>query len=159
MSLRKKQRGIGLLELMLSLSIIAILLVMATRYYDSARHSNRMNDAISQVNAIAAATYNYKNSNITGDYSNVSIKTLVAENWLPPSFGTPNADPWGGVLGVFSTGSNFSVTLSNIPSTTVGSGLSTCNALANIINNNTNPVNGSSGNATCSGSTLTVTFN
>ena len=38
-----KQAGISLLEVMLSLSIIAVILVMATRYYFLASNAQRVN--------------------------------------------------------------------------------------------------------------------
>ena len=55
MSLGKKQIGIGLLELMLSLAIIAVLLVMATRYYMSASMNSRINQTVSAILGLPAA--------------------------------------------------------------------------------------------------------
>lgn len=51
----RKQQGIGLLELMLALAIIAILLVMATRYYMSASLNSRVNQTADAVNSLPAA--------------------------------------------------------------------------------------------------------
>jgi len=48
-----KQKGIGLLELMLSLAIIAILLVMATRYYGAASKSEKVDDTIQLISEIS----------------------------------------------------------------------------------------------------------
>ena len=43
---KKREEGFGLLELMLSMVVVALLLIMATRYYQSARTSARVNSAI-----------------------------------------------------------------------------------------------------------------
>lgn len=158
MLVRRKQRGIGLLELMLSLSIIAILLVMATRYYDNASYSNKINNGISQVNAIAAAMYNYKN--VHGNYT-ATIQDLINDGWLPTTFSAANANPWGGSLAVSSPGNGFTVQVNAIPNQSSG-GTGACSAMKALINNNTNNYGNTNGNADCSGSspaTLTVDFN
>ncbi len=51
----KKQRGIGLLELMLSLAIIAILLVMATRYYVVSSRSESVNRLVTLIGSLKGA--------------------------------------------------------------------------------------------------------
>jgi type II secretory pathway pseudopilin PulG len=55
-----KVRGIGLLELMLSLSIIAILLIMATRYYLVTSFSQKLNQATAQITQLQSASYSWK---------------------------------------------------------------------------------------------------
>ena len=52
---RSKQRGISLLEVLLSLSVIAIILVMATRYYRSAQQSQQVSNAVSMISGIVTA--------------------------------------------------------------------------------------------------------
>ncbi len=106
-----KQRGIGLLELMLSLAIISILLVMATRYYKSARQAQQVNDAISLVQGIAGATANW----VIGEegYNKLtSISMLVSEGYLPKG---SERDPWQGKTEVLGTSSTVKVTLNDVP--------------------------------------------
>lgn len=54
------QKGIGLLELMLSLAIIAILLVMATRYFLVTSRSEQVNRTVTQIGAIQGAVGTWK---------------------------------------------------------------------------------------------------
>jgi Tfp pilus assembly protein FimT len=149
---RKSQRGIGLLELMLSLSIIAVLLVMATRYYLAARQEQQVNNAISMIHGIVAGTANWALGQQSGGYAGVSITELATGNFIPTSFnGSGNgggADPWGGDLKVTSSSSNsYQVTMSNVPT-------AACNYLPNVIN-----YNGDTGTTTCSNGLITATFN
>lgn len=67
-------KGISLLEVLLSLSIIAIILVMATRYYFVASNNNKINTTVSQIGGLVAAMHSYKG--LDADYANISIQTL-----------------------------------------------------------------------------------
>ena len=60
---RSGQRGISLLEVMLSLSIIAIILVMATRYFRTANQSQQITNAVSMISGIVTAETQYAASN------------------------------------------------------------------------------------------------
>ena len=114
----KQQRGISLLEVMLSLAIIAIILVMATRYFSLASGGNRINEAISQINEIKQAEYRYFGANHT------YTSTLAdLDPYLTP--GTVSAkNAWGGDVTLGGgTGSSVQVTLNGITS-------KDCNALA-----------------------------
>lgn len=158
-----KQRGIGLLELMLSLSIIAILLVMATRYFVMANESQKINNALSIVNGFAGAAAQYAVT--THTYSGMTIKNLIEGNYLPASFGGDStqtgvgANPWGGNLTLNVPSSNsFTLTLTSIPMGTTQSP-TTCTKLEAAINSaNPNLVTTgcTAGGAT---SSLTVTYN
>lgn len=106
-----KQQGIGLLELMLSLAIISILLVMATRYYKAARQAQQVNDAIALVQGIAGATANW----VIGEegYSKLtSINKLITEGYLPKG---SERDPWQGTTEVTGNSSTVKVTLNDVP--------------------------------------------
>jgi len=96
---KSKSKGIGLLELMLSLAIIAILLIMAIRYYQSANLSQQMSSATNMFNAVRSAMKNFYNDNAVnpnvGGAQSVSIQDLMDSGYLPPSFGV---NPWGGVV-------------------------------------------------------------
>lgn len=150
----KRQRGIGLLELMLSLSIIAILLVMATRYFMAANESQKLNNAISQVSGIAGGMANYDIAN--PGYKNLTgIKELVEGHYVPASLGGNNtngkgANPWAGDLNLTVTPPGFKVEVTNVP-TDGTSPNTTCDKLANM-------VDASNAFATCSGGNVTITY-
>lgn len=125
-----RQRGIGLLELMLSLAIIAILLIMATRYYQTASNNNAINSAVDMANGVKSAVKNFMNSNMNST-TLPTVSDLVANGYLPNDYSNPSsANPWGGDICVGSGGtsptcvdgtggnlvnSTFSVTFTQIP--------------------------------------------
>ena len=107
--LSKHQRGISLLEVMLSLSIIAIILVMATRYFFTANNTSRINESVQQINGLVGALNSYRSVHGTydaGSDANTIIGTLVSEKFFPEqgltctNSGTSSAsctmqNPWG----------------------------------------------------------------
>lgn len=121
-SLYNRQRGIGLLELMLSLAIIAILLVMATRYFTSARQGQQVAAAVSLVNAITSAASNYTSTQGAGSAPSSIAKI---QSYLPQG-GTTG--PWGSAITVSGSATSFVIVIPSVPSdacTLIG------NALAN----------------------------
>ncbi|MBX9705584.1 MAG: prepilin-type N-terminal cleavage/methylation domain-containing protein [Gammaproteobacteria bacterium] len=123
-----RQRGIGLLELMLSLAIIAILLIMATRYYQTASNNNAMNSAIDMANAVKSGVKNYMNSNMNSK-TLPTVTELETNGYLPQAYANPaSANPWGGDICIGTPGgtcsdssagsisnSTFAVTMAGIP--------------------------------------------
>lgn len=90
------QRGISLLEVMLSLSIIAVILVMATRYYETAHRSNELNKVTEQIGAIEAAINQYKTNN--GNTVGFTIAQAVLDGYYAKSSdyqGTDLFSPYG----------------------------------------------------------------
>lgn len=73
-------RGIGLLELMLSLSIIAILLLLATRYYLTASYSQRLNQLSQQIAATQGAIYTWKGGR--NNYTGLTDQVLVEQGLI-----------------------------------------------------------------------------
>ncbi|MBX9705585.1 MAG: hypothetical protein K2Q14_03770 [Gammaproteobacteria bacterium] len=127
-------RGIGLLELMLSLAIIAILLIMATRYYQSASANQKINQAVDMYAAIKGAANNYYHSqSTTGTYAS-TIAELVMAGYLPTSYldndtatasGTSTiSSPWNSAMSVSGGGGQITVTMT-VPDT------STCQQMVN----------------------------
>ncbi len=117
------QRGIGLLELMLSLAIIAILLIMATRYYQTTKQSQEVNDAVQLVNSVVAAMTNYVTDHPdqgTGSSNIIPFSSFIGWGYLPSALGSTGstASPWGTSVGsiyVNSTGATY-VTIEKVPS-------------------------------------------
>jgi len=101
----RTRKGIGLLELMLALAIIAVLIIMATRYYQSTSRNQKVAEAVTQVNALIAASSNWKigRSAFTG----ITYAKLYAQGLLPKEMKTDTtATPWGTKISVASTAGN-----------------------------------------------------
>jgi len=112
----KKQRGIGLLELMLSLAIIAVLLVMATRYYESANMEEQMNQMAGVLFAIRAASADYVIS--AGSYKDMDAATLNNYGVIPK--GLQNGEtgyhtPWSTEAILSTTANQVKVTVASVP--------------------------------------------
>ena len=94
--LQRKQHGIGLLELMLSLAIIVILLVMATRYFLVASLNEKVNTMISTVGG-----YNAAFTCTHGDRTDANLNAmsdagcLSSQLWVPGTGSTTTTGPWG----------------------------------------------------------------
>lgn len=98
----KRIRAISLLEVLLSLSIIAIILVMATRYFFVASNNDKINIARQQVGSLVAAINSWKNQNpqYTAD---LTIAQLNHDGFLANSHSLSGDkstlyDPWGDPL-------------------------------------------------------------
>lgn len=114
MKLNLRNRGIGLLELMLSLSIIAILLVTATRFYVSTKSSQQVGEAAQLVTAVYTAAQSW----ITHDQikNQDMIPLFVADGSLPKEFSKANVNPWGGhVTATGQSATSITVNLSAVP--------------------------------------------
>lgn len=108
MKFYNKQRGIGLLELMLSLAIIAILLVMATRYYVITSRSQQANQAVEFVNAMISAARNYSaggNFNGIDSAGDALIKMGLVSKGDQNKDGTGVINGWGNPV-TFTVGTN-----------------------------------------------------
>lgn len=115
--IKHKQQGISLLELMLSLAIIAILLVMATRYYETTRMSQQVDEAAEMVTAVYAAGNSWLESNTTFNQPDM-LQAFVNNGSVPADFKSANINPWGGYVQVTGISTkNLTMTMSNVPST------------------------------------------
>jgi Tfp pilus assembly protein PilV len=95
-----KQQGISLLEVLLSVSIIAVILVLATKYFFVASNNTKVNSTVTQISGLVAATNTWKG--INPYYDTLSIQTLYNAGQLQDFPGlTVNAstaslyDLWG----------------------------------------------------------------
>ncbi|OGT47095.1 MAG: hypothetical protein A3F17_02135 [Gammaproteobacteria bacterium RIFCSPHIGHO2_12_FULL_41_15] len=77
---KKYQQGISLLEVLLSLSIIAIILIMATRYFFMATDNSRLNQARAQIGAVMAAATGWETEH--ADVSGLTVTTLLEDRFL-----------------------------------------------------------------------------
>src|SRR3990167_10875228 len=69
-----REQWLSLLEVLLSLSIIAIILIMARRYFFVASHNDKVNITVSQIGGLIAAVHNYNGAD--PNYSNMTIEKL-----------------------------------------------------------------------------------
>lgn len=90
----RKQKGIGLLELMLSFTVIAILLVTAARYYNLTRSSEKVSEAENMVVAVYSAGESWLQSN--ADFSGISITTFINNGSVTKDFAGETVNPWNG---------------------------------------------------------------
>jgi Tfp pilus assembly protein PilE len=103
MRTQSEQRGIGLLELMLSLAIVAVLLVIVGRYYAATSFSQNANAVQTQFIEISQALYRYKA--LKGTWEGVKLSDL--KPWLNQTF-TASFDETGAAPGPFQ-GTNYEV--------------------------------------------------
>ena len=105
MMLKKCQQGIALLEVLLSLSIIAIILVMATRYFFLAVTHDRINITRQQVGSVLAGIVGWKGNaalyssslNISALYNGgfLDRTTNLVVSGVRPEATARLYDPWG----------------------------------------------------------------
>lgn len=108
----KHQTGFGLLELMLSMVIVALLLIMATRYYQSARSNARINEGVSLISSIINAANNIAIG--TGTYGTMDESSIVP--YLPTNEQNGKAiiNPWGGDVTVKGATTSLTITLNGL---------------------------------------------
>ena len=138
---RKNEEGFGLLELMLSMVVVALLLIMATRYYQSARTSARVNTAISMTQAAITAADNI--SNAKGSYTGIVAADLTP--FLPNNSLT---SPWGEAMTVAPSGTGVDSDITFGFQATPND----CTALIGAMENTANAVN-------CTAGKASLTFN
>lgn len=108
--------GLTLLETMFAITVGAIVLIAATAFYDSAKHSANINKAVRDLNTIVAQTQSYMVAGGVSDLSTTTngtdtVKKLQTNGYLP----TPISDPWGqAYTGTFTLGGNTTATTTTI---------------------------------------------
>ncbi len=114
--MKKNVKGIGLLELMLSLAIIAVLLIFVTQYYQQTQVNQQINAGIQAVQSAYAAC----SQAVSDGSTDCSLSTLVTSGYLnssyaPDSSNNVPANPFGGTLTVDYKSGQYTVTLGNVP--------------------------------------------
>lgn len=124
---RNKQRGIGLLELMLSLAIIAAIILMATRYFTQASEASKVTQSTEIIATLINASYKWVEGQ--PNFSDISIQKLVDDKILPPDWANKK-DPWGKLLTLKPHGNNNQIRI-----IMDGAPLSACNSINDIMIN------------------------
>lgn len=91
-----KQHGIGLLELMLSLAIIAMLMVAATRYYKTTQTARRVQVAVESTQAIYSARERWLQDGHSYESGDL-LSNFIGYGYLSSDF-RDKANPWGGSM-------------------------------------------------------------
>lgn len=159
-------QAVGLLELMLALALIAIILIMTTRYYTAASGSQKVDSATQMVISTRAAVDEYMAGNPNATVP--SVTELVQAGLLPTTFLNGSNDnnhtvsPWATAptsdqLSISAATGGFSVTMIT-PTASVCSALS--NQLQSTIEGGASGASNSKLNSSisCSTATLTATF-
>jgi type II secretory pathway pseudopilin PulG len=122
-----RQRGIGLLELMLSLAIIALLLIMATRYYTTATQSQQVSSAVSMIQGIRAGAHVYYSQG--GTPATLTMKALMDAGLVPKEFGAVGGSPWQSTMTLAAAADKPPIlTIPNVPA-------AACTMLGNMLKN------------------------
>jgi hypothetical protein len=114
-----RQCGIGLLELMLSLTVIALLLVMASQYYGTVRTNYRVHEGLGIIHAVYVASESWLQNNPTIPASPLSgfTKNGSLPSDFDPTNPSPLLNPWGGDLKAAGKDQTITITMSNVPTT------------------------------------------
>jgi len=90
----RKRRGFSLIELVLVISIIA-LLIMAVGLTSGVRENAKVHSAAQSVQTLRTAAESYiAAGNMT--YTGITILGLQTLGYLPSSFSATGSNPWGG---------------------------------------------------------------
>lgn len=109
--LLNKNRGISLLEVMLSLAIIAVILVMATRYFGIASKESLVNQATQQISEIRQGYARWQTDR--GAITGVTLAQLQTAGYITAQTATtPNPLP-GGALTTDPAAGTMTVTVPN----------------------------------------------
>ena len=99
---RYKQVGIGLLELMLAMAIIAILIVMSITYFQSSKNSTLTGAGVEQIQIILSVLSGLPDPKASagGKDGGSLTKTVILSGSIPKEYinGTTLGTPWGGTL-------------------------------------------------------------
>ena len=92
---KRSSRGIGLLELMLSLAVIAVLLVMATRFFGVTHRAEELNHAAKDVAFMLASLHQWQGGR--ADFQGVRFSALADQGMVSDDIGADGLlPPWGG---------------------------------------------------------------
>jgi prepilin-type N-terminal cleavage/methylation domain-containing protein len=112
---RKKIKGFTLVEILLVIAIAALIYMIVTRYFESARNAEKVNEAIGIVQSVRAASAEW----VAGkpDYTGISMADLSNYGLIPRALGIGvGTGPWGGNIMVEpdSNSHQVRITLTNV---------------------------------------------
>ncbi|QLH41695.1 MAG: type II secretion system protein [Coxiellaceae bacterium] len=156
----RHKSGIGLLELMFSLAIIAVLLILASRYYQTARTGQQVNEAANMINNVYTAANDWIQNHDSFqptescEPENNMICDFVGNGTVPADFSGATSNPWGGNIAAIGSGATqLKVTMSNVPVTACQ------NLIAKFVGKVSTVSSATCEDSTASTTTLNVIFN
>ncbi|MCK4870137.1 MAG: hypothetical protein KAS93_03405 [Gammaproteobacteria bacterium] len=124
---RRKHSGIGLLELMLSLVVIAALLLLVTRYYLITERAERVSKGAEMINNIVDASVKYSEG-LTNTSQGMSLQSLIDTRLLSDSY---SRSPWARSqddITILPIKNGFRIIIANVP-------MKECNNLLQLLAN------------------------
>lgn len=86
----KNQVGATLLELVMSIGIMAVIAIAAIAYFNTANDSNKVGDEVKNLNALTGAIRQMFDSQ--GDYAGIDNKTVIKSGAFPDRMRTSNVN-------------------------------------------------------------------
>jgi prepilin-type N-terminal cleavage/methylation domain-containing protein len=107
-----KYLGFSLVEILLAMTVVAIIILAAGRYYTVTRENARISATISMIDNIVHANLAWRE----GQPGNVPTFTELTNAGLLPQNYSPTAyDPWRGVIDLAGSSTVITITLHKIP--------------------------------------------
>ncbi|OGT64933.1 MAG: hypothetical protein A3J38_05120 [Gammaproteobacteria bacterium RIFCSPHIGHO2_12_FULL_45_9] len=113
----KQQKGLSLIEVLLALTVSAMVIVMSTRYFWTANQAANITQATSQIQRITNASYQWLDANRQSDFADITLTALVSANLISANDQT---NPWGGTITASvgqSDPTHVRITLASVPQT------------------------------------------
>lgn len=119
----KKQRGIGLLELVLGIALLTIILVSSMHYFQVARQSGSVNESLLMVKAVYGAAEIWRAKGLKfsdssgvpeGSEGDPLLKKFAQLGLLTSDYESVKHTPWGGELKASGEGHLLKITLSRL---------------------------------------------
>lgn len=140
----RKQTGFSLLELLLSIAIISLIILMATRYFGTVKTNQQVTSAVSMVEGVRAGVTAASAAGVGYTSTSTSPYALCSTSKVPKSMCTSTCtssacnlvSPWESTTSAASnvapssgTSTTFDITIAGIPDS--ASCLNLCNTYAN----------------------------
>src|SRR3990167_7690540 len=93
----QKQQGNSLLEILLVITVSSVLIVLAVRYFTVVDLNMRVARAISQIDIVSRASYEWLECERAQDFSKISSQALLDAHLVS---GDDLKSPWGGTIQV-----------------------------------------------------------
>lgn len=93
----RKQKGNTLLEVLLVLAVSSVLLTLAVRYFNTVDLNRQVTEAISKIDIISRASYEWLSAERQGDFSLISNDGLITLGLVSEA---DMMSPWGGPIAV-----------------------------------------------------------
>lgn len=94
--MNQSSSGLSLLEVIFSLTIIAVILAVVVHYFYDNQLNLQVSKAATQIQQLASVSYEWQTAQSQKDFSGISIDALQAAGLLEKNSDYTGLDPWGG---------------------------------------------------------------